>query len=80
MHGSCVSTKLKSIKSMFQFCFISFKGAALILEPTSNINEMSTMVRELCVSLNSTMLQRDVAINIFFDDYRSSYANSGKCY
>ena len=66
---------------MFEFIifFISFKGAALILEPTSNINEMSTMVRELCVRLNSTMLQRDVAVNIFFDD-RSSYANSGKCY
>ena len=51
----------------------------MILEPTSNINEMSTMVRELCVRLNSSMLQRDVAVNIFFDD-RSSYANSGKCY
>ena len=62
------------------FLFISFKGAALILEPTSNINEMSTMVRELCVRLNSSMLQRDVAVNIYFDDYRSSYANTGKYY
>lgn len=60
-------------------CIIT--GARIQLEPTSNTSENSNMTSDLCVSLNSTELQREVVIDLTFDENRGSgYAKSSKIF
>ncbi len=53
-------------------------GAQIQLEPTSDIAENSMMMlRELCVTLNNTILERKVLVDIMLDASQSSdYAQS----
>ena len=53
-------------------------GALLQVQPTTNITENSTMVRGLCVTLQSMELQREVIVNVELNRTSSAYAMTGK--
>ncbi len=66
-----------SIKIFRHYNIFDILGATIDLEPVSNIDENSTMMRQLCINVNTTELERIVVVDVNFDASQSStYAQS----